>query len=247
MRLAGLTNQPYAANMAGIRSGSHKPLLLIALMAAIVIVLAVVQYEWSIRVSRAEHDRMQRALDTSVRQFREDFNRELRRLTSGLQSGSFGFSDDAASVYARGYEDWRQRSNYPGLVRSVFLSTANEDDGTRLLRLNTDSGAFEPADWPEHLRDLQGTLTGPPRTPDGLTRLAISPFAWTILYEGPVLAQVLTDAPEWETHGGDVGSAAAFKATFSLSWTGAFCEIRFCRISLNGTSPAWMDWSSKSR
>ena len=107
--------------MLGGWSGSRKPVLLTALMAAIVVVLAVVQYEWSIQVSRAERDRMQRALDNSVRQFREDFNRELRRLTGGLQSGPLGFSNDSASAYARGYEDWRQRSNYPDLVRSVFF------------------------------------------------------------------------------------------------------------------------------
>ena len=64
--------------MLGGWSGSRKPVFLTALMAAIVVVLAAVQYEWSIQVSRAERDRMQRALDNSVRQFREDFNRNYK-------------------------------------------------------------------------------------------------------------------------------------------------------------------------
>ena len=181
--------------MLGGWSGSRKPVLLTALMAAIVVVLAVVQYEWSIQVSRAERDRMQRALDNSVRQFREDFNRELRRLTGGLQSGPLGFSNDSASAYARGYEDWRQRSNYPDLVRSVFLSTVDEGGASSLLQLNPESGAFEAVDWPEHLRSLQGLLTSPPSLPDVRSRLVINPVVWTILYEGPVLAQVLADVP----------------------------------------------------
>ena len=166
-------------------------MFLTALMAAIVVVLAFLQYRWSIQVSEAERDRMQRALDNSVRQFREDFNRDLRLLGRALQPSLFGFVDDDELSYARRFEDWRQRSSYTGLVRSVFFLKLAVGDGANLLELNPDRGGFESVDWPDRLRSLQGMLRGLPGTQDAPGRPAISPFTWTILYEGPVLAQMV--------------------------------------------------------
>ena len=177
--------------MVGLGSGSRRSMFLTALMAAIVVVLAFLQYRWSIQVSEAERDRMQRALDNSVRQFREDFNRDLRLLGRALQPSLFGFVDDDGLSYARRFEDWRQRSSYTGLVRSVFFLKLTVGDGANLLELNPDRGGFESVDWPDRLRSLQGMLRGLPGTQDAPGRPAISPFTWTILYEGPVLAQMV--------------------------------------------------------
>ena len=168
-------------------------MLLTALMAAIVVVLAFLQYQWSIQVSEAERDRMQRALDNSVRQFREDFNRELRQLGRALQPSLFGFVDDEGLSYARRFEDWRQRSSYTGLVRSVFFLKLDGGSGANLLELNPDRGGFESVDWPDRLRNLQGLLRGLPGRQDRPGRPTINPFTWTILYEGPVLAQMVLE------------------------------------------------------
>ncbi len=168
-------------------------MLLTALMAAIVVVLAVLQYHWSIQVSEAERDRMQRALDNSVRQLREDFNRELRQLGRALQPSLFGFVDDGGLSYARRFEDWRQRSSYTGLVRSVFFLKHDGGDEANLLELNPDRGGFESVDWPGRLRGLQRMLSGLQGRQDRPGRPAINPFTWTILYEGPVLAQIVLE------------------------------------------------------
>lgn len=193
MRLAGFVNQPYAAGMVGFGSGSRRSMLLTALMAAIVVVLAFLQYQWSIQVSEAERDRMQRALDNSVRQFREDFNRELRQVGRALQPSLFGFAEDDGLSYARRFEDWRQRSSYAGLIRSVFFLKFDAGSAANLIELNPDRGGFESADWPGRLRNLQGLLLGPPERQDRPGRPTINPFTWTILYEGPVLAQIVLD------------------------------------------------------
>ena len=193
MRLAGFVNQPYAAGMVGFGSGSRRSMLLAALMAAIVVVLAFLQYRWSIQVSEAERDRMQRALDNSVRQFREDFNRELRQVGRALQPSLFGFEEDDGLSYARRFEDWLQRSSNAGLVRSVFFLKLDAGSAANLIELNPDRGGFESADWPDRLRNLQGLLLVPPERQGRPGRPTINPFTWTILYEGPVLAQAVLE------------------------------------------------------
>ena len=171
-------------------------MFLTALMAVIVVVLALLQYQWSIQVSAAERDRMQRALDNSVRQFREDFNRELRQVGRALQPSLFGFVEDDGLSYARRFEDWRQQSSYADLVRSVFFSKLDGGGGANLLELNLDRGGFESVDWPDRLRGLQGMLRALPGRQDRPGRPPVNPFTWTILYEGPVLAQVVLENVE---------------------------------------------------
>ena len=112
---------------------AHWSLVLTAGMALIVVVLAVVQYQWSVQVSEAEGQRMRRGLGNSVRQFREDFNRELRRLGGSFQPGR-PFREDW-SVYADRLDEWRQRSAYPGLVRTVFFAGPGDAAGRPYLAL----------------------------------------------------------------------------------------------------------------
>lgn len=170
------------------------PLLLTAGMALIVVVLAVVQYQWSVQVSKAEGERMRKGLETSVRQFREDFNRELRRLGSSFQPGPGRPSGEDWSVFADRLDEWRQRSTYPDLVRAVFFVQPADDAGLALLRLDPDSRAIEPAEWPQQLEEPRQALRQSASAPPG--RPGISPFGWTIFYEAPALVVTLTDFGE---------------------------------------------------
>lgn len=168
---------------------AHWSLVLTAGMALIVVVLAVVQYQWSVQVSEAEGQRMRRGLGNSVRQFREDFNRELRRLGGSFQPGR-PFREDW-SVYADRLDEWRQRSAYPGLVRTVFFAGPGDAAGPALSRLNSDTRVIESVDWPAHLDLLRRELPLSPGDPD--FRPAVSPFGWTIFYDAPALVLALTD------------------------------------------------------
>jgi hypothetical protein len=55
------------------------------LAAAIVFMLAVLQYHWTGQVSEAAEERMRETLNASTSQFRQEFSRELLRICSGLQ------------------------------------------------------------------------------------------------------------------------------------------------------------------
>ena len=165
-------------------------------MAVIVVVLAVVQYQWSVQVSAAEGERMRRGLDNSVRQFREDFNRELRRLSGSFQPAPGRPFREDGSVYADRLDEWRQRSNYPDLVRAIFFAQVGDDRGPSLRRLDPGSRTFEAVDWPTHLDDLQQWVSSAASRSVGAGRSPIRPFGWTIFYDTPALILTLTGFPE---------------------------------------------------
>jgi hypothetical protein len=59
---------------------SVAPVAVLAALAGILILLAVLQYRWISQVSEADRERIQAGLANSVRQFRQEFNRELLNL-----------------------------------------------------------------------------------------------------------------------------------------------------------------------
>src|SRR5262249_7124894 len=50
---------------------------------------------------------------------------------------------------------WRAEFPYPGLVKNVYLSVAEDDDRLTLLRLNKSERIFEEVEWPSNLATLR--------------------------------------------------------------------------------------------
>jgi signal transduction histidine kinase len=130
-------------------------LALIAILAA----LGVVQYRWSREVSTATGARMLANLHFSMMGMRDDLGRELSGLSSSLQS-EWEFPDEAreSAAYAQRIEAWKRTANHPALLANLFLYRQVDSRQSQLLRLNTASGVFEPAAWPDSFSHLQDRL-----------------------------------------------------------------------------------------
>ncbi len=61
-------------------------LSVVGFLAAVLVLLAVLQYRWSLEISRAERTRIEASLNTSVNQFRQEFYRELAQVTTAFHS-----------------------------------------------------------------------------------------------------------------------------------------------------------------
>jgi signal transduction histidine kinase len=165
-------------------------------LAAILTVLAVLQYRWSGQVSEAERERMRKGLNAATRQFQQEFHREIVRVCATFQMEPEEFSRTGRSQYFRRYQDWMQTAAHPQLVANLFLWKLGQNGDALLLRLNEASMRLEPVGWPPRFEELRqrlaerGRLDGrPPSGPE------TPPFAWTMAAEIPALVQPLVQLP----------------------------------------------------
>ena len=176
---------------------------LVAALAAVLVLLAVLQYRWSLEISRAERTRIEASLNTSVNQFRQEFYRELMQVSTAFHSDPTAEPDDFWSSYAERYQAWTRTATRPDLVANVFVWPAgapNPGSASRLLQLRPTDGEFEPVDWPASLADLRGRVEEEPRQPPGPGPGG----AWTLEERIPALVRPIYNisGPRWRRFGG---------------------------------------------
>ena len=164
-------------------------IVLVVSLAAILVVLAILQYYWSGQVSEAEHERMQASLRASMDQFRFQFDREFQQLGFALQPDTTTLIQGDWNGYAVTCDRLLGTSQFH-LARTVYLWIAGNDGDSRLLRLNRQAGKFESVPWPA---DFEPVLTryahffsAPPREAQ-----AMRPFGWSVIAQIPMMLQPL--------------------------------------------------------
>jgi len=190
-------------------------IILIALLAAILVVLAALQYRWSGQVSEAEHERMHTALLASMNQFRLQLNDEFRRL-------GFLFQPDASILRQK---DWAQYAtnceiafgevDYD-LVRNVYLWIPEAGGNPQLLRLNRNLNEFDSIPWPARIRRIRNQyiryFSNPSRP-----RQEIRPFVWMINHQIPLMIRTLaTSSPSRDSSGPNVQFAGFIMIELNL-------------------------------
>ncbi|HEV2499382.1 MAG TPA: HAMP domain-containing sensor histidine kinase [Terriglobia bacterium] len=124
-------------------------------LAAILMVLAVLQVRWTGQVSRADAARMQTNLHTAVMRFRRDFYLQLLRICWAFQSPTDGLTQKTLKFYADRYDDWMSASARPDMIAALFVW---DRESNRLLLLDPAEGRFKPTPWPPGLAALRRNL-----------------------------------------------------------------------------------------
>jgi signal transduction histidine kinase/type II secretory pathway pseudopilin PulG len=165
-------------------------------LAVILILLAVLQYQWSGQVSEAERERLQKSLNSAAHQFQEEFYRELVRVCTAFQLGPEGVSLQSRNQLAQQYRDWVRTASHPHLVSNLFLWESSTSGDPLLLRLNQTSVQFEVVDWPPKFEEIRQRLSErrspdprPPESPE------VPHMAWTVAEEIPALVHPLLRFP----------------------------------------------------
>lgn len=122
-------------------------LALVGVLAALLPVLAVVQYRWIGTLSDAEAARMQRSLRTGVARFVEDIYRPLDRMRTAFLMGDPLGDAPLADVLARRLRRWQATTSHADLLDAVYWIDA--DAG--LAHLDTAAGTLIPQPWPNAL------------------------------------------------------------------------------------------------
>ncbi len=130
----------------------------VAGLAAILIVLAVLEYRWNRDVSEAASVRMHASLQSSVMAFRQDLYRELASICLPLQLIPADNAHDRWPQYARQVQTAQHAAAVPRMVANVFVWSTRADGFSQLRRMDADSGRFEPAEWPASFQQLHEAL-----------------------------------------------------------------------------------------
>src|SRR5215467_4808440 len=120
-------------------------LLVVVVLILLLPLLAYLQYDWLGKVSEREREQMQSGLQRTLRQFSEDFDREIARAFVQFQNRKERgnqFRTDIVKLYVK----WNATAPYPRLIRDVFFEEADSRGPKRLERLDPTSGILGPAD-----------------------------------------------------------------------------------------------------
>src|SRR5438309_10915812 len=92
-------------------------------------VLGILQYRWIGEVSRAEHDRLQATLQTSLNRISQDFNAELSSACASVMPERLPFGerteqteDAREQEYATRFLQWRDTSKHHELFRGMWIA-----------------------------------------------------------------------------------------------------------------------------
>ena len=133
---------------------------LVGALSALLLGLAALQYHWLGEVSRGERERMQANLNASVKQFAQDFDRELTRISLAFQT-DIRAETEPADLYAARYRNWRENAPNLRLVRDVYLLQQDVGKGWQLACYQ-ENITFTPCAWPENLAALRQRVDSPP-------------------------------------------------------------------------------------
>jgi len=163
---------------------------LVALMGVTLLVLAVVQYRWIGEVSQSERTRLRVSLENAVRQFRSEFNTELRRMCLAFELGPDAVAGRHWDLFIDRYDEWTTDERHARLIENVYLVTQPQDGAQAILKLDDAAGQWVPSELPKRLDAFHRQMERRPpgrRPPAAAAR--ISP--WRVLAEDLVLVQPL--------------------------------------------------------
>jgi signal transduction histidine kinase len=158
-------------------------------LAAVLVLLAVLQFDWVGKVAQAEKDHMEADLETAMVRFRWDFYSQLLHVCSAFQVDPSEVSKNPLQAYADRYEDWTHASTRPRLVADLYIWKAQNPAGRRLFRLNSATGKFEPDAWPPVFEALRFHLRHDPAEFLRHTRVDKWSRRWDLVEQVPALVR----------------------------------------------------------
>lgn len=127
-------------------------------LAAVLLVLAMVQYRWSTQVSEVAGMRMKSNLQASLAGFRQDLYHELSAVCLALQLSRLSASEESWSQYAQHFKEWSRSAAHPGLVANLYVWKNVDTQHAEFLRFDNEREEFTVAQWPPGFESLRDKL-----------------------------------------------------------------------------------------
>lgn len=172
-------------------------LFAVIVMTAVVLTLGILQYQWTGEVGQVEQARMEGALDTSVKNFSQEFSYDFDRLCENFEISPESPTDKAEAEILNKYTTWIRTTSRSGFVSGVYLwRTAGERSGESIQSIDLDNKKFVEATWPERLEPVEEFVRGrAARVSSPMLERDAQYYPWTFYEETPALVRPIFAAP----------------------------------------------------
>ena len=130
----------------------------VVILALLLVSLTYLQYRWARQLSDATRAHVTADLRKSILGWHLDLFRSLAGAPVALRLNAEPEEYQDRKAYAKRYQDWKVRASYPDVVSNIYIWDVNDKRHSRMLRLNSATGSFEPAPWPERFDSLRKRL-----------------------------------------------------------------------------------------
>lgn len=127
-------------------------------LAALLLLLAVLQYHWAGQLSAAELTRLRASASTRAHELAREFDREITRAYIWFGADAAEVREGDWSSLARDFQHWQKDAPQPRLVRDVFAIAAADSGEAATLTLDAEHGTVPHGPWPAALSAVQQRL-----------------------------------------------------------------------------------------
>jgi len=138
----------------------------VPVLAAVLVLLAVLQYRWSGQVSAATRSQMELNLHVAMMGFRQDLARELAAIPVELRGGMDDSGKPNAVRLSQQFRQWQQGAAHPALVSHMYFWTSSDSD--HLLSLDPSREQMQAVPWPANFDRLRQRLNQTSLQPEHL-------------------------------------------------------------------------------
>jgi signal transduction histidine kinase len=153
-----------------LKATGYRPVLswlTLAMLVALVCVLGVLQYRWIGEISEIQQKKLKDALQANLNEVSRDFNFELNSACAALLPTAADIAEQGRErAYENRYAQWKDSDRFSKLVARIAL-VWEEGDQLTLRMLNSETGQFVRADWPEHWNTSKQRISARIRHRDG--------------------------------------------------------------------------------
>jgi signal transduction histidine kinase len=175
-------------------------LIAVIAMTAVVLTLGILQYKWTGEISEVEQARMEGALDTSVKNFSQEFSYDFDRLCESFEINAQAPGATAESQVLGRYTTWIKTTSRSGFVSGVYIWKWGGRQAELLVSLDLDNRRFQEASWParlEAVHEFAERQAG--RSSSPIADLDAVSYSWTFYEETPALIRPIFESSSTAT------------------------------------------------
>jgi signal transduction histidine kinase len=167
-------------------------LIAIAAMAAAVFVLGLLQYRWTSEIGGVEQGRLKAALETSIRNFNQQFAYDFERLGESFEIDPEAPATTIKARVLHQYSNWTRTNSRPDLLAGLHLWRTYNSRAPHLESLDRENKQFQKAPWPRQLKSLEPILEKQfEKLPPLMSGHDATYYPWTFYEDGFALVRPL--------------------------------------------------------